>query len=267
MIRAELASATGDAVRSGEHIHDATELLLVEAGGVRLSVDGHHSLLRPGSLAVISPFAVHSLDPIDASPTTQIRTYHIPASQPLRLPAYAPIRGRRFQILEDATLAAQAKALHAALEQRQLAPAVADGQLHQLSERVGRLVHRAEGSPVMRHRAVERACDFIEANLSRSVHVAEMARHAGLSSYYLIRVFRRVVGLPPHAFMEQLRIARGKAMLREGVAISAVAYRTGFADQSHFTRHFKRAVGVTPGRYALAWRHPFLLEGLAARAN
>jgi AraC-like DNA-binding protein len=55
--------------------------------------------------------------------------------------------------------------------------------------------------------------------------------------------------LPPHAFQLQLRVDRAKTLLARGLDIAAVAQRTGFADQSHFTRVFRRSVGVTPGRF------------------
>jgi AraC-like DNA-binding protein len=55
--------------------------------------------------------------------------------------------------------------------------------------------------------------------------------------------------MPPHAFQTQVRVSRAKTLLLEGWSISQVASQTGFADQSHLTRHFKRLVGVTPGRY------------------
>jgi AraC-like DNA-binding protein len=70
-----------------------------------------------------------------------------------------------------------------------------------------------------------------------------------LSPFHLLRVFRAAVGLPPHAYQIQLRVARAKELLRAGMPIAAVAVEVGFVDQSHLTRHFKRLVGVPPGRY------------------
>jgi len=75
------------------------------------------------------------------------------------------------------------------------------------------------------------------------------ARVAGLSPCHLNRVFRRALGLPPHAFQTQLRVVRAGALLRRGWPLAAVAAETGFADQSHLTRRFKTVVGVTPGAY------------------
>jgi AraC-like DNA-binding protein len=75
---------------------------------------------------------------------------------------------------------------------------------------------------------------------------------ASLSRFELIRRFRADTGMTPHAFQVNLRIARARALLAAGVTPAAVAADCGFADQSHLTRTFKRAVGVSPGRYARA---------------
>ena len=79
-----------------------------------------------------------------------------------------------------------------------------------------------------------------------------LAQRAGLSRFQALRAFKRRYGLPPHAYQLCMRVQRAKGMLRAGAAPADVAAHCGFVDQSHFTRHFKRIVGVTPTRYALA---------------
>jgi AraC-like DNA-binding protein len=64
------------------------------------------------------------------------------------------------------------------------------------------------------------------------------------------------VGLPPHAFQLDLRIARARALLAAGDPPAAVAAACGFYDQAHLTRVFKQAVGVPPGRYARTSKTP-----------
>ncbi len=66
-----------------------------------------------------------------------------------------------------------------------------------------------------------------------------------------LRVFCKQVGLPPHAYLVQTRVARAKVLLSMRLPIAQVAADTGFTDQSHLNRHFKRIVGVTPRQYAL----------------
>jgi AraC-like DNA-binding protein len=98
-------------------------------------------------------------------------------------------------------------------------------------------------------RAVALVKAYLDAHAAEEVSLARLAEVAGLSSPYLNRAFARAVGLPPHRYQTQLRIDRAKALLAAGLPRRAVASETGFADQSHFGRHFKRLVGVTPGRY------------------
>lgn len=70
---------------------------------------------------------------------------------------------------------------------------------------------------------------------------------AQLSKWQLVRQFRRQVGLPPHAYHRRQRLRSARALLELGTPVAQVAYATGFADQSHFTRQFKDQFGVTPG--------------------
>ena len=98
--------------------------------------------------------------------------------------------------------------------------------------------------------AVLRVKDWLDANSEQNVSLHSLAGLAGLSPYYLVRAFHRHVGIPPHKYQTIVRINRARKLLRSDAAISEVAYRTGFCDQSHLNRCFKRTLGVTPGRYA-----------------
>jgi AraC-like DNA-binding protein len=84
------------------------------------------------------------------------------------------------------------------------------------------------------------------------VTIDELAREAGLSAFHLIRVFRASFGLPPYRYLELVRIRHARRLIRRGWPLAQVVHATGFSDQSHLTRHFKRVVGVTPGGYARA---------------
>ncbi len=79
--------------------------------------------------------------------------------------------------------------------------------------------------------------------------VAAAARRGGLSREAFSRGFRRRHGLPPQPFRAMLRLNAARRLLRDGLPPAAVAAETGFADQSHLGRAFRRAFGVTPGRY------------------
>ncbi|MDQ3712896.1 MAG: AraC family transcriptional regulator [Acidobacteriota bacterium] len=99
--------------------------------------------------------------------------------------------------------------------------------------------------------AVKRVREYISENVADNIALEDLARIARLSPYHLHRLFHRQVGLPPHAYQNQLRIAQAQKLLADGKSISDAAFETGFADQSHFTRFFKRYAGVTPGKYLI----------------
>jgi AraC-like DNA-binding protein len=99
-----------------------------------------------------------------------------------------------------------------------------------------------------RHAEIVR--DYLKANYAENVLLADLTSITNLSAFYLLRVFRKQIGCPPHEYQTQLRIAHARKLLREGMSISSVALETGFFDQSHFSRNFKRIVGVPPGHYS-----------------
>jgi AraC-like DNA-binding protein len=78
----------------------------------------------------------------------------------------------------------------------------------------------------------------------------QLADLTGASTFHLLRLFKQEVGLPPAAYQIHLKVAAAKRLLRLGGSIADAAAELGFVDQSHLTRHFRKIVGTTPGRYA-----------------
>ena len=97
--------------------------------------------------------------------------------------------------------------------------------------------------------AVKRAQEYLAENFSKNISLDTLSKIAYLSPFHLLRAFRQSVGLPPHEYLINLRVERAKQLLAQGRPLAEVAYATGFCDQSHFNRQFKRLVGITPGRY------------------
>ena len=118
--------------------------------------------------------------------------------------------------------------------------------VHLLS-RYGRM-RRQEPRIGNEHKAVRRAREYLTENFVENVSLERLAETCQLSPFHLSRVFRETLGMPPHAFQTQVRLVAAKRLLAQGRTISEAACETGFADQSHFTRHCKRVWGVTPGQ-------------------
>jgi len=99
---------------------------------------------------------------------------------------------------------------------------------------------------------VSRAKDYLADHLCETVRLPEVAAAVGLSPFYFLRAFKRSTGMPPHAYLNQLRLERARALLRAGESAAQTAAALCFVDQSHLTRRFKAAFGVTPGQYRAA---------------
>jgi len=102
---------------------------------------------------------------------------------------------------------------------------------------------------VQARHSVERVRQLLADRLADNLSLAELASVVGLSPYHLNRSFRAAYGLPPIAWRNQLRLTRGRALLAQGVPAGEAAGRLGFADQPHFTRAFRQALGITPAAY------------------
>ncbi|MCL1125000.1 helix-turn-helix transcriptional regulator [Shewanella surugensis] len=93
---------------------------------------------------------------------------------------------------------------------------------------------------------------FLDAQPQANVSLVELANLVNLNPCYLLRQFQRHFGLPPHTYQIQLRLRLAKQLISQGASLLDVALECGFHDQSHFSRHFKKTLGVTPGKYAKA---------------
>ena len=93
------------------------------------------------------------------------------------------------------------------------------------------------------------AVAFLRTNFDQRITLRDLEKETGSDSFRIIRAFRRDLGVTPHAFLIELRVARAAQLLLQGEAPAEVAPEVGFVDQSHLTRHFKRAHGKTPRRF------------------
>ncbi len=97
---------------------------------------------------------------------------------------------------------------------------------------------------------LQRARDFINANLAGDPSISQVADECGLSSSYFVHAFKQTMGVPPHRWITKQRVERAKELLQDpGHELSDIAHLCGFVDQSHFTRVFSRSEGYSPGRW------------------
>ena len=119
---------------------------------------------------------------------------------------------------------------------------------------VPRIVPRA--NQLSGHR-LRQAMDFIEANCLRKIRLEELANLAGLSQSYFSSAFKASTGIAPHQWQTRARVERVKRMLAApGATLTEVAIASGFSDQAHMTRIFKRYAGMTPAAWVRSHAGP-----------
>ena len=91
--------------------------------------------------------------------------------------------------------------------------------------------------------------EFLDSYPEEDISLEQLAAISGLSQFHFIRQFKKHFDLAPHAYQIQTRLKKAKELLKLGVKSSQVAIECGFHDQSHFTHHFKKALGTTPSRF------------------
>ncbi|HWT02838.1 MAG TPA: AraC family transcriptional regulator [Pyrinomonadaceae bacterium] len=235
------------------HVHEEYCVLLM-LKGVEVTVcrGVTHSAL-PGSLGLMNPDEVHSSRSVGAEyriirirPNSFRRIVSESAGRDLGTLHFTKL------VVDDAPIFRSLLNLHLKLEQN-------ISSLEQESEFVstmGAFVSRHLGNypaprPAGREpRHVKTIRDYLKSHYAENVSLSQLTSITNLSPFYLLRVFHNQVGFPPHEYQTQVRIAHARKLLLEGQPISHVALETGFCDQSHLSRNFKRIVGMTPGQFS-----------------
>lgn len=236
------------------HSHRTWTVAVVHHGAAQFEVDATHQRADSGELFVLEPEAVHT----GMAAVPEGWAYKVLYLDPELIheweehDAPAP-RAARWVVFRDRALRDALLRMHAALARE------ADGlELDEtILTAVDALRPHLRPAPATdrtraEHAAVRRARAHLCDHWDERVSLASLSAVAGLSRFELVRRFRAQLGLTPHAFQTNLRIARARALLRAGESPAAVAGACGFADQPHLTRSFRRAVGVTPARFAAA---------------
>jgi AraC-like DNA-binding protein len=250
------------------HAHDHWVLGLVEDGACRSWYRGSNWTLEAGTIVLLPPGEVHDGLPLAGTPWVW-RAIYPSADFVTRIAEdlFGPgpgvpqipilLRGGGLPdipvtVRKDREIVEQFLSVH-----RQLEVGMTDLEseaslvmlFHDLLLRHARAV-RHPGHPRRETRGVQQARELIHARSQSRLTMEELANVAGLSLYNFIHAFKREVGIPPHAYLTQIRVERAKQMIHEGMDLATVALGSGFADQSHLTRRFRQFVGVTPGEYA-----------------
>ena len=259
----ELIRATYITHTFSRHTHEGYAIGVVEAGIEGFRYQGANHLAPSGSIVVVHPGEVHTGYAATES-GWRYRMFY-PETNILQTAAseiadcFQPIPYFPTPVIEDRQIAAQLRYLHLSLENS--ASKLAKESL--LIWTFARLISRyAQAPPPIKPVSVELSAvkltqEYLKTNYQTKISLEQLSNLVNLKPLRLLRVFRKALGLPPHAYLVQVRITQAKKLLGMGMSIAEVALETGFTDQSHLHRHFKRIVGVTPGQYVRGFASNF----------
>ncbi len=239
------------------HSHPTFSVGAVDAGASQFTgVSGGPAALHPGMMVFIPAGCVHACNPLpddcwsyqmlhlDAAWLRQLLAETGPSSAGL-------IRENEIRLTDNQTVYARFCQLNDTL----FSAASTEDKNAALIEFIGDcacendLVETYAAQPDQSNGALARVISQLQETERPPLPLEDLAKTADMSRYQLIRAFRAVTGMTPHAYQLNRRVNQARQWLQSGAEITDIAYRLGFADQSHFQRVFKAHTGVTPGCY------------------
>ena len=243
------ASLTGEVY--SKHRHDTYAVGVTDRGVQVFDYRGAARVRTRGQVVVLYPDEVHN----GRAGTDEGFGYRIIYVEPVHLAeALRAIRGRPGPLPFVSEAVSMNARLRRAVDEAFRAPLEslsADSLIVELAE--GLVAAEDGGRPATSPRvdvaAVECAREFLDAQRTRVVHSSELESITGLTRYDLARQFRTMLGTSPYRYLLMRRLGFARERIHARRPLADVACEAGFADQAHFTRVFKAAFGLTPGRY------------------
>ncbi|WP_371670578.1 AraC family transcriptional regulator [Streptomyces sp. NBC_00289] len=231
------------------HVHDAWTLLIVDDGAVRYDLDRHEHGTPDDTVSLLPPHVPHNGSP--ATPHGfRKRVLYLDDSRLADDLIGAAVDAPD---LRDPVLRLRVGQLHTAME-RPGDELEAESRLTLIAERLrARLLPAlAAGAPRPDPVLARRLRELLDEHVVDGLGLEEAAGLVHAHPAHLVRAFSSAYGIAPHQYLNSRRVDRARRLLLDGRPPGEVATATGFFDQSHLTRHFRKLVGVTPGRYAFA---------------
>jgi AraC-like DNA-binding protein len=238
------------------HSHDYYVLCVIEEGVQTFTHGGAKHTTPAGGVILLNPGAVHTGEPATAE-GFQMRSLY-PTAAHMRM-ALAELAGRHQALplfpsvrIDDRWARNSLVRLHSSLARETDLLETESRFLWTLTQLIKRYAHIqvAEQRVGAESDAIRRARRYIDERYMQGIGLRDIAEHVALSPYYLLRAFRDHTGLPPHAYLESVRIRQAQQLIEAGKPLAEVAGEVGFSSQSHLTQRFKQIIGVTPGQYA-----------------
>jgi AraC-like DNA-binding protein len=234
------------------HSHDAITVLAVTEGAFEIGMrDGKHTVAK-GQMAIIGAHQIHAAKPLTPG-GWRMRSIHLPSALIAEAVGVAQSDFVRTHFSRPVQSGLSICSLFLELHRSAERLATTSGDLRSFV----RDLHRGIDSygPIDWNVCtiddrVAAARRLLTDPMTEMMRIGEVAREVGLSEFVLIRRFARAFGLSPCAWRMQARANEAARLLRERKQAVEAAVLSGFSDQSHMARTFKKVYGITPGQYS-----------------
>lgn len=237
------------------HFHTNFSVGIILEGQTRFLLDGEPYIAGKGDIVLIAPQRVHNCNPINGQP----RGYHMLFFDSAWFAdnVAAPLWGTcevsvTHPVVNDPALFSEGVELVAAVRSGAVKPDMFSQWASSVLSQAGAMPQAEKRQPGGSKVEAFSCPDDIA-----SCTIAALALKANMRRESYSRFVRRKTGLPPQAWLHCLRIEKGRCLLRQGKTIAEAALETGYADQSHFHRMFRRIVCATPGCYQKIKSHSY----------
>jgi len=247
----------------GRHYHEGYALGIILEGSETYQCNKKEHVAPKGSIVIVNPGEIHNGHASDISKGWYyFMIYpHLSLIQKAleqleldstRLPCFPKT------VIKDDLFANQLYEFMLAFEYEDSKMALESHFLELLHDFIRKHAHFDIRNPVLSKGfgKIKQVKEKIYDEYCENLSLETLAREVGLSSYALLRLFKKELGISPYLLQTGLRIQKAKECLKADTPLALTAANCGFTDQSHMTKQFKKWIGITPGEYYKSLGHP-----------
>lgn len=238
------------------HYHEGLVIGVIEKGNLGFDYRGERVVASAGQINIADPGEVHNGFSVSKQ-GWQYRMFYLKPGHLDRIcndmcDKIHPLPFFKQGVIKDHALAGQIQLLHRDFENPDISLLEKESRFCTM---ISNFIFRhslQKASPVFsgsEKKAVTRIKEFMQDFYDTTICLDDLSRVAGISRYYLLRVFAKETGLTPHAYLNLARVTKARELMEKKVPIIEAALATGFFDQSHLNRVFKKIYGITPGQF------------------